>query len=373
MNDSKPAILRLQSASALFIPTPSMLAAFRIVDLTLEELSMSTIDAVGLIAEIPRIDTAFLNVVRSLKARHGAFCVCLITPDADEEAFWPLAVLTHTVRFTPGHFALRCDTVMEELEKLFLSVWGNKRYTNALKMRSRRSGLVDSLGMVSHQWRQPINLISMEAINLMIQTGIEENIKSASVAKSAQIVSDQAQRMSDILKSVLSLGKVHRAKELFSIRELFERIASLWSEQLKQHDIELLVPHPVQDAQVYGYQTDLEEVLINLVANAKDAYTGAKTSGRRFISLEVRLDQSHLYLSVRDEAGGVPEPLREQIFQPDFSTKNKDEGFGIGLHVARLIIEQEFKGSLELTVGPKGSSFIATLPRNDLCSLRFID
>jgi signal transduction histidine kinase len=372
-DNTKPALLHLCMQPPLFVPSASMRESFEVISLSLDELSLVSAEAVGIIIETSSLTEALLNVIKSRKSLMNGFAVCLITPEPDEHLYQSLSLLVQTIRFSPEQLTTEHDRICNDLEKLFVSIWGTKRYNHALKIRSHRSGLVDSLGIVAHQWRQPINLISMEAINLMIQTGIDEEIKSTCVTKSAQIISDQAQRMSEILKSVLNLGKIHRAKELFSIRGLFEHIASLWNEQLKHSGIELLIPPTGEESQIYGYQTDLEEVLINLIANAKDAYLGSKNEGGRFISLEARSDQSHIYLSVRDEAGGVPEPLREEIFQPNFSTKNKEEGFGIGLHVARLIVEQEFKGSLELKVSTKGSSFIVTIPRNDLSNLRFVD
>ena len=75
---------------------------------------------------------------------------------------------------------------------------------------------------------------------------------------------------------------------------------------------------------------------------------------------------------IKDEAGGVPEAIQTKIFETNFSTKSKGEGFGIGLHIARIIIDQEFGGTLTLQSNQVGSEFIIKIPRTDLSNLKFI-
>ncbi len=372
MNNEKPVLFHIvHNSLSVFGEPVSITETFKLVPLLPEELATCDLDAVGIILELSDLSEVILEALRRRRSSTHTTVLCLIIPDGDLPLYHALSLLGQTLRFNPQTFAASREAICDDLKKLFLSVWGNKRYAEALKMRAHRAGLIDSLGMVAHQWRQPINLISMEAINLMIQTEIEEAVPSSSVRESARIISHQAQRMSDILKSVLNLGKTHRARELFSISELFENIHAQWGEQLRTEGIILTLLAAEEEGQIYGYQTDLEEVIVNLISNARDAY--GRHEGEHLIRLEARFDDNRFYLSVSDEAGGVPEPLREKIFQPDFSTKTKDEGSGIGLYVARLIIEQEFRGALDLTVTEKGSIFTVTIPRNDLCSLRFID
>lgn len=373
MPDVRPAIVHLHDQEPRFFLPPSLAQTFDLVALSPAELVTYSREPVAIVVETDSLTQRLSEQIVPFISRTGNPAVCLICDTTDEAMLQALCLCTQTVRYTSSQITDDKTRIDNDLEKLFLSLWGQKRYNHALKIRSHRSGLVDSLGIVAHQWRQPINLISMEAINLLIQTNIEEHLNSSSVSKSAQIISDQAQRMSEILKSVLNLGKTRRAKELFTLSRLFEEIDSLWNEQLRYHGITLEIAPVSGERQIYGYPVDIEEVLINLIANARDAYLSSGKAGEKTITISLQTDAEHHCISVMDEAGGVPELLREKIFQPNFSTKNKEEGFGIGLHVARLIIEQEFHGTLILKARPKGSEFVVTLPRNDLCDLTFID
>jgi signal transduction histidine kinase len=246
------------------------------------------------------------------------------------------------------------------------------RYQEALKMRSHRSGSVDSLNVVAHQWRQPLNLISMEAINLSIQSTLEPSVPSASIQKSTQMISEQSQRMAEILKSVLNMGKTHRGKEPFSINAMMERVKLFFADQLQFERIDCRMIGLEEDKFLHGYSTDFEEVLVNLIANAKDAFKSMALDYPKSISLEAKSDESSIQFILKDNAGGVPESIREKIFEPHFSTKGQGEGFGIGLHIARLIVTQEFKGTLSLNVSGNETTFTITIPRHDASQLKFI-
>jgi signal transduction histidine kinase len=87
-------------------------------------------------------------------------------------------------------------------------------------------------------------------------------------------------------------------------------------------------------------------VILNLLSNAKDAIIASgKKGGKITISLES--DETNVRLIIQDNGGGIKiEPL-ERIFEPYVSTKEQNEGTGIGLYMAKLIIEKSMRGKLE--------------------------
>ena len=231
-----------------------------------------------------------------------------------------------------------------------------------------RSDAIEALRVVAHQWRQPLNLISVEAMNLTVQASLQDKVDSREVLKSAEHISLHVQRMSDVLKSLLDLGRIQKRKELFSINELLKSL----QEEFKEQDISLHVSYPSKGFEILGFYNDLREVLVNLIVNAKDAYKENPQISTREIRLHVSLQNNNYLFSVEDNAGGVDEKIREKIFEPNFSTKKSGDGFGIGLHVAKLIIEQEFGGSLLYEYIENGSRFLIQIPSGDLINLTYI-
>lgn len=299
--------------------------------------------------------------------------LCIIAsenPNAD--LIQSLSLHLQTVSFIHNQIEINSEYEWKKITAFFLSVTKSSCYNDFKRQSRDDSNVLETLRMIAHQWRQPINLISMEAINLMVLANLDTAIKSKTVLKSADLISQQTQRMSDILKSILNMGKEGRLKHLFTINTICDSIFYFFKDQFKNQNVELSLHKTHGETQIYGFQTDLEEVLINLIANARDAYIQRNLSNKRVITLSVDVTSDKYIFSIQDEAGGVPNEIQEKIFEANFSTKLKGEGFGIGLHVARLIIEKEFGGTLSLKSNHRGSEFIVTLPRSDLSNLKFI-
>lgn len=317
------------------------------------------------------IDTKLLSeeTCAILISSHQHFSVALLGNNTNKHLIHKIRLLFQTISFSTSP---SCDD-FNAIKKMFQTSFEMQQYQTALKIQAQRSRLYESLNIVAHQWRQPINLISMEAINLIIQSSESERVLSTSVQQSASLIAEHTQKMSDILKSVLSLGKLNRAKEPFMINPLLDKIELSFTNQFKKNKISLIVLKLDLDKLLYGLHTDLEEVIINLLVNAKDAYSTTTIEIAKIITLTAYVTEDSLLFVVSDQAGGVPKSIQDKIFEPHFSTKKEDEGFGIGLHVARLIIEQEFKGTLTLKVFNNETVFTITLPRNDLSNLKFIN
>jgi PAS domain S-box-containing protein len=113
---------------------------------------------------------------------------------------------------------------------------------------------------------------------------------------------------------------------------------------------------------VFGSATRLEQVLLNLLVNAKQALE-TRDDGR--IVVETRLAGDIVQVEVRDDGPGIPDEFRDRIFDPFFTTKGPEQGTGLGLSIAYDIV-REHGGVLELRPrGAGGACFVAHLPRHD--------
>ena len=106
--------------------------------------------------------------------------------------------------------------------------------------------------------------------------------------------------------------------------------------QFKNNNIELI--KNINNAELYGYYNELLQVLINILKNAKDELIKLDTNKRRIIFIDTYTDKSNLIIKIRDNANGIPSDIIEKIFEPYFTTKENDEGTGIGLYMCRQII-----------------------------------
>lgn len=371
MHNTLSFLLHVYDEQPLFSPDPSWKEHFQITSQPLISPLPETDVVTAVIIETKHFDEAHLHLLQTLHTAGHTPVTVIFSEETYNRALSEAFLLNQSVVF-PLSSLNDTATTSEAILPMLRRHLDALRYIDALKLRSHRSGMVDSLNVVAHQWRQPLNLISMEAINLSIQATLEESVSAESIQKSTQMISEQSQRMAEILKNVLNMGKAHRGKEPFSINTMLQHVKDFFADQLQRERIEYHTDLLQDDISLYGYSSDLEEVLVNLIANAKDAFKTSAFNDTKYISVSVHSDENTVLFWVRDNAGGVPEAIREKIFEPHFSTKGEGEGFGIGLHIARLIITQEFKGSLTLEVSGSESTFTLRIPRTDASQLKFI-
>ncbi|MNN20006.1 Sporulation kinase A [compost metagenome] len=136
------------------------------------------------------------------------------------------------------------------------------------------------------------------------------------------------------------------------------------SEGLRGKGIDLRISETGFDVQVRGYVDQLEQVLINLMVNARDALLGKRETQPGFkpwISLYAERDVHSVRLWVEDNGGGIDRRLLERIFEPFFTTKAVGVGTGLGLSVSYGIVEN-MGGKLSVRNSTEGARFCIELP-----------
>jgi len=109
---------------------------------------------------------------------------------------------------------------------------------------------------------------------------------------------------------------------------------------------------------LYGNETQLSQLLLNLILNAFHAM--AQAGGVLTLSTERR--ENEIVFSVSDTGSGIPEEIREHIFDPFFTTKESGAGTGLGLAIAQQVVsEHNGRITLDSTVG-EGTTFSAIFP-----------
>ncbi len=178
-----------------------------------------------------------------------------------------------------------------------------------------------------------------------------------------RLIERQTQRMSQIILHLRTFARKPRAtREPVNLNTVAENALILLREQLHQRGIELIEEYESNLPPVLGEPNSLEQVVINLLTNARDALEG-QPDGRVVIRTR-RVQESGrewVELCVQDNGPGVPPDLRMQIFDPFFTTKEPGKGTGLGLSIS-LEIAQKHGGTLLLGDSPAGACFILRLP-----------
>jgi signal transduction histidine kinase len=143
-------------------------------------------------------------------------------------------------------------------------------------------------------------------------------------------------------------------KEFVDLADIASRVVTYYRARVPTlaHTIAIGLDRPDEPLTVQGDAVLLEWVIESLVKNAVDALAGRGG----FIKVAVeRLADGGTRLRVADDGPGIPRELRVRVFEPGFSTK--EHGWGIGLSLARRIVQDNHRGRLQLTPSDQGATF----------------
>ena len=178
-------------------------------------------------------------------------------------------------------------------------------------------------------------------------------------------IDGQIQRAARVVDHLRVFGRRSEIEQqVFNPTQAMEGSVALLGEGLRGKGVELRSEGQVCAVLVRGHIDQLEQVLINLMVNARDALMSKRETDRDFepwIVLSVESDARSVRLQVDDNAGGIDPRLLERIFEPFFTTKPIGLGTGLGLSVSYGIIDN-MGGRLSVSNTGHGARFCVELP-----------
>ena len=233
----------------------------------------------------------------------------------------------------------------------------SKRELEEKLNQSERSAAIGRLTQsVAHEIRNPLNVINLSIDHVSSKYGPEDETRRKQFTRMLSSIKDEIERLKRMVNDLLNYGRPTRlAVETVDMRKLMEETVSLIRPQADVQGVEMIVESDDLPAQVRGDRERLKSSLSNLAINALQAMP---TGGR----LKVSIGREDGFVKVRlsDTGVGISEEALGKIFEPYFSTKQT--GFGLGLAVAKTIIE-EHQGSIEVNSElDRGTTFVVKVP-----------
>lgn len=223
-----------------------------------------------------------------------------------------------------------------------------------LIQQSKLAAMGEMIGNIAHQWRQPLAQISAIHMNMKVTYDFNKFTKEylESKIKEANTLTSY---MSQTIDDFQNFFKPQGEKENFSVKKACEEAYFIIESSLSYHGIELNF-EVIKDSEVLGYKNEFSQVVLNLLSNAKDILLERKIPNPR-IDVEIKAGKKYVIVKVQDNAGGVRENIIEKIFEPYFTTRYKTQGTGIGLYMAKNIIERNMHGFINVSNNKKGAVF----------------
>jgi len=219
-----------------------------------------------------------------------------------------------------------------------------KRQTQEVLLlrKQRMSNMGEMIDAIAHQWRQPLNQSNMLIMDIE-DTLREEKHLSAHVETQLEKLTKVTSHMSQTIDDFRYMLHENKEKTTFIVGKTIEDVLALMQSNLK--DVEVVYSKSADD-EILGYKNELLQVLIILLSNSIDAL---KEKESKKIWIEVFNHTDTLSIGVADNAGGISAEVTSKVFDPYFTTKKQTGGTGLGLYIAKIMVEQNMLGTLSVT------------------------
>lgn len=228
------------------------------------------------------------------------------------------------------------ETIVEE------EITKNEQKQKLLIQQNRLAAMGEMIGAIAHQWRQPLNNISL--IIHFIRDNIKENTFDSFFVRAKEQITYMSQTIDDFR----DFHKPSKSSEPFDIKDAIKSAISIL--HVKDN---ITINFKAISLYMDGYKNEFQQAILNILSNAKDAI--GEDNG--VISIEVTEKQ----ITIHNTGEKIQKEVIEKMFEPYFTTKSAKKGTGIGLYMTKLIIEDSMGGEISASSDDDGITFTIKL------------
>jgi PAS domain S-box-containing protein len=254
---------------------------------------------------------------------------------------------------TEGNALMSIGTI-QDITVEHLAVEELRHKDKIMFRQSRMAQMGEMISMIAHQWRQPLNAITLTTAALEFK--IEDNTYDKLFFKSRlERITNYVKYLSSTIEDFREFFKPDKMKEETTFCKIMENTLGLVRVGLETKNITVLTEYNCKGSML-SYNNELLQVAMNLIKNAEDALLDNKIINPT-IRIKCYSDSVQSVLEVEDNAGGIDTPIVEKIFEPYFTTKEERNGTGLGLYMSKMIVEEHCKGTLSVHNSSVGAVF----------------
>ncbi|MDP8221637.1 MAG: tetratricopeptide repeat-containing sensor histidine kinase [Candidatus Stygibacter frigidus] len=224
-----------------------------------------------------------------------------------------------------------------------------------LMLQSKQASMGEMLACIAHQWRQPLNGISLITQNLLDGWEFDE-FDEDFLERNCQSTLELVEFMNNTINDFRDFFRPELIADDFNLKDIVQKTMRFVEHSLKQSNIK--VEMNLKDVTIHGFPNYYSQVVMNIINNARDALEERQAkSPAILIKSFISPRSKRAILTIQDNAGGIKTDVISKIFNPYFSTKSREKGTGLGLYMSKVIIENNMKGSLTVKNTPSGACF----------------
>lgn len=234
-------------------------------------------------------------------------------------------------------------------------------YQELILQQSRMGAVGELLGNLAHHWRQPLNAVGILSHEIKEECKGAEQLDQVKIAENTAKIDRALQFLSKTIDDFKSFYQMDEKASLFSLNRSIGEVLQMMRGPLEAHGITTHVTG--EETQIMNYPQQLYQVLLSLLTNAQEAivlHQGDGGGGE--ITIAIHPHDFGAEIMVEDNGGGISEEHLEKIFDPYYTTKFKSQGTGLGLYMARTIVEKNLRGLMRVENRQEGACFMIFVP-----------
>ena len=217
--------------------------------------------------------------------------------------------------------------------------------------QSKSAAMGEMISMIAHQWRQPLNSISVSVMNIQMKLELEKYDfdKKEDIDKFIIFLNEKLTNIENFTQSLTltiddfrNFYKPNKEHSYLNVNKSVQTAINIIKPSLESKSTQVKQQYN-SSQNINIFKNELMQVILNILKNAQDHFVSQKTVNP-ILDIKTRDEEHSVIIEICDNAGGIPVDIIGKIFDPYFSTKEEQSGSGLGLYMSKIIIEEHHKG-----------------------------
>ncbi|MFW3411363.1 ATP-binding protein [Aliarcobacter butzleri] len=259
---------------------------------------------------------------------------------------------------------LQLENLNSSLEKRIEDeIKKNTKQQHMIMQQNKLAQMGEMIENIAHQWRQPLAQINSSII--LIDAILEKhNFKDTLVENKLTEIESLTSYMSKTISDFKNFFNPNKKKTIFNVEEAIQKANDILKGLMSSHHIQIEI-NIEKDLKINSYLGELQQVILIIINNAIDAFIHMNIHFPKIL-INAYTDNESLVIHIEDNALGINSDLLDKIFEPYFTTKHKAQGTGLGLYIAKLVVENSLLGFLSVENKQNGACFTIKIPKGEI-------
>ncbi len=250
----------------------------------------------------------------------------------------------------------RTEALTESQNREEKEIIKNMKSEKMLLQQSKMAAMGEMMDAVAHQWKQPLNALSM--YSEVIKSDFDEgNVDKAYIDKFRDDIQVQIDHMVNTLDEFRTFFRPNKENEMFSLLSIVHSVLFLTKDDLLKNRITVNIEQK-DHIDIDGSANEFKHLVLNIINNAKDAFNENHIE-KRIIHIRIINDDEGKRMEIEDNAGGIPAEILDEIFKANITSKKEGKGTGIGLYMSTQIATKHH-ATLSVKNANEGACFTVT-------------